>query len=101
MAGARQGEVSEDALTNEYNFLSNYELTKFESELMVKNSNLPVTIFRPGMIVGNSKTGYIKTFSTLYVPLRLYLTGKQRVLPIKSDNKINFNTHRLRSKRCN
>lgn len=90
VAGARQGEVSEDALTNEYNFLSNYELTKFESELMVKNSNLPVTIFRPGMIVGNSKTGYIKTFNTLYVPLRLYLTGKQRVLPIKSDNKINL-----------
>ena len=90
VAGAREGVISEDSLTNEYDFLSNYELSKFESELLVKNSDLPVTIFRPGMIVGDSKTGYIKTFNTLYVPLRLYLTGKQRILPINSGNKINL-----------
>ena len=90
VAGAREGVISEDSLTSEYDFLSNYELSKFESELMVKNSGLPVTIFRPGMIVGDSKTGYIKTFNTLYVPLRLYLTGKQRILPINSSNKINL-----------
>ena len=90
VAGAREGVISEESLTNEYNFLSNYELSKFESELMVKNSNLPITIFRPGMIVGDSKTGYIKTFNTLYVPLRLYLTGKQRILPITSSSKINL-----------
>jgi long-chain acyl-CoA synthetase len=90
VAGAREGIISEDSLTDEYNFLSNYEKSKFESELMVKNSNLPVSIFRPGMIVGDSKTGYIKTFNTLYVPLRLYLTGKQRILPIASNTKINL-----------
>jgi long-chain acyl-CoA synthetase len=90
VAGAREGFINEDSLTDEYGFLSNYEKTKFESELQVKNSNLPVSIFRPGMIVGDSETGYIKTFNTLYVPLRLYLTGKQRILPVKSSSKINL-----------
>lgn len=90
VAGAREGLILEDSLTNEYGFLSNYEKTKFESELQVRNSNLPVTIFRPGMIVGDSKTGYIKTFNTLYVPLRYYLTGKQRILPVNPSTKVNL-----------
>ncbi len=90
VAGAREGSISEDSLTKEYGFRSNYEKTKFESELLVKNSNLPVNIFRPGMIVGDSQSGYIKTFNTLYAPLRLYLTGKQRILPVKSSSKIDL-----------
>ncbi len=90
VAGASKGIINEDVLTSEYGFLSNYEKTKYESELQVKNSNLPINIYRPSMIVGDSKTGYIKTFNTLYVPLRLYLTGKQRILPIYSTTKINL-----------
>lgn len=90
VAGAREGVITEDSLTSEYGFLSNYEESKFESELQVKNSGLPVTIFRPSMITGDTQTGYIKTFNTFYVPLRLYLTGKQRILPVKSSNKINL-----------
>jgi long-chain acyl-CoA synthetase len=90
VAGAREGSISEDSLTDDYGFRNNYEKTKFESELLVKNSNLPVSIFRPGMIVGDSQSGYIKTFNTLYAPLKLYLTGKQRILPVKSNVKINL-----------
>jgi long-chain acyl-CoA synthetase len=90
VAGARNGAIYEDSLTDEAGFLSNYEKSKYESELEVKNSGLPISIFRPGMIVGNSKTGYIKTFNTLYVPLRLYLRGKQRILPIKPSEKVNL-----------
>ena len=90
VAGGRKGIIEEESLTDDAGFLSNYEKSKYESELEVKNSHLPVSIFRPGMIVGDSKTGYIKTFNTLYVPLRLYLSGKQRILPTKSSNKINL-----------
>jgi len=90
VAGGRKGLIKEESLTGEAGFLSNYEKSKYESELEVKNSHLPVSIFRPGMLVGDSKTGYIKTFNTIYVPLRLYLSGKQRLIPIKPSEKINL-----------
>jgi long-chain acyl-CoA synthetase len=90
VAGKRKGFIDEESLTSEAGFLSNYERSKYEGELEVKNSNLPFSIFRPGMIVGDSKTGYIKTFNTLYAPLRLYLTGKQRFIPMDPKNKVNL-----------
>lgn len=90
VAGRRKGYINEDSLTDELGFLSNYERSKYESELEVKNSKLPLSIFRPGMIVGDSRSGYIKTFNTFYTPLRLYLSGKQRIIPIKPTEKINI-----------
>lgn len=90
VAGGREGVIKEDSLTDKSGFLSNYEQSKYESELEVKNSKLPTSIFRPGMIVGDSKTGYIKTFNTIYTPLKLYLSGKQRLIPIKPSEKINL-----------
>src|SRR5690606_27677850 len=56
----------------------------------VRNSGLPLSIFRPGMIVGDSNTGYIKTFNTFYAPIRLYLSGKHRILPVDPSTKINI-----------
>lgn len=73
VAGRQKDIISENILTDEYGFLSNYERSKYEAELNVRNSNLPISIFRPGMIIGASKTGYIKTFNTIYVLIRLYL----------------------------
>ncbi|WP_414470268.1 AMP-binding protein [Methanobacterium sp. ACI-7] len=90
VAGGKRGIVSEGDLTSEYGFLSNYERTKFESEVEVKKSSFDVSIFRPSMIVGDSSTGYIKTFNTVYVPLRLYLSGKLKLLPVSGDMKINL-----------
>ena len=42
------------------------------------------------MVVGDSQTGAIKTFNTLYFPLRLYLTGKLRILPVSRSLRINM-----------
>lgn len=90
VAGGRKGIIDEISLMDEAGFLSNYEESKYESELEVRNSNLSFSIFRPGMIVGDSISGYIKTFNTLYVPLRLYLSRKQRLIPLKSSDKVNL-----------
>lgn len=90
VAGGRGGHVDEDSLTDEYGFLSNYERSKFEGELEVKKSNLPVSVFRPGMVVGDSRTGYVKTFNTVYTILRLYLNGKMRIVPVSPSLKINL-----------
>jgi len=90
VAGRKMGPVSEDSLSHEDGFLNNYERSKFEGEIQVKNSSLPVSIFRPGMVVGDSKTGAIKTFNTVYVPIRLYLTEKMRIIPVKPSIRINL-----------
>jgi long-chain acyl-CoA synthetase len=92
VAGGRLGQVPEDALTEEFGFFTDYERSKHEGELLVREakSKIACSIFRPSMIVGDSETGAIKTFNTFYFPLRLYLTGKMRIMPVKRSLKINF-----------
>ncbi len=90
VAGGRTGNISEESLTNNCGFLSNYERSKYEGELKVKQSGLPISIFRPGMVVGDSKTGYIKTFNTIYVLIRLYLNNQLYLMPVSRNVKINL-----------
>ncbi len=91
VAGCRRGLVPEEALSDESGFSSAYEQSKYEGERLVQaaKEELPVSVFRPGMIVGDSRTGAIQTFNTVYYPLRLYLTGKLRVLPASSKLRLN------------
>jgi long-chain acyl-CoA synthetase len=83
VAGARSGAIAEADLTGEDGFSSAYEHSKYEGERLVQaaKSELPVSVFRPGMIVGAADTGEIRTFNTVYFPLRLYLTGKLSLFP--------------------
>jgi long-chain acyl-CoA synthetase len=92
VAGGRTGTVDEDDLTDAFGFGSPYEQTKYEAERLVRDgaSELPVTIVRPSMIVGDSRTGEIKTFNTFYTPLRLFLSGKLRVVPARRDLRVNI-----------
>ena len=91
VAGRRTGVVMEDDLGDEHGFSNTYEQTKYEGERLVRASagDLPLTIFRPGMIVGDSRTGEITTFNTVYVPLRLYLTGRLPVMPCRGNLPVN------------
>jgi long-chain acyl-CoA synthetase len=92
VAGGRTGTVGEDDLTDAFGFGSPYEQTKYEAERLVHDdaSELPVTIVRPSMIVGDSRTGEIKTFNTFYAPLRLFLSGKLRIVPARRDLRVNI-----------
>jgi len=92
VAGGRHGPVEESDLSDDYGFHNTYELTKFEGERLVRNASgrLPVSIFRPGMIVGDSGTGEVKTFNTIYYPLRLYFERRIRVVPASRSSKINI-----------
>ena len=89
VAGKRSGTIFEEDLTDRYGFWSNYEKSKYDAEKAVRESDLPYSIFRPGMVVGDSKTGEIKTFNTLYVLLKLYLTGKLSIIPTSSSLTLN------------
>ncbi len=92
VAGCRKGNVTEEELTGRYGFSNNYERSKFEGESLVRKAGreLPVSVFRPGMVVGDSQNGAVKTFNTLYFPLRLYLTGKLKFFPVNPDMKVNL-----------
>ncbi len=92
VAGGRSGNISESDLNGDFGFSNAYEQSKYEGECLVQTakSELPVTVFRPGMIVGDSKSGDISTFNTFYFPLRLYLNEKLILLPIDRELRVNL-----------
>ena len=92
VAGGRRGRIPETDLTDEHGFHNTYELSKFEAERFVREAgaSIPISIFRPGMIVGDSFTGEVRTFNTVYYPLRLYFEHGIRVVPVSSSSKINI-----------
>lgn len=91
VCGRRSGPIAEDELCHYAGFGSAYEQSKYEGELLVQAARrtLPISVTRPGMIVGDSCTGAVKTFNTVYFPLRLYLTGSLRVLPVHRSFRVN------------
>jgi long-chain acyl-CoA synthetase len=92
VAGCRTGEVFEEDLLDSHGFSNAYEQTKFEGERLVRQAmtDIPVSVYRPGMVVGDSLTGEIQSFNTVYVPLRLYLTGRLRLIPARPDMPLNI-----------
>lgn len=67
VSGDRDGVITEDELTEGQQFRNGYERTKFRAELLVRAArDLPVTVFRPGIVVGDSRTGKIDRFDGVY-----------------------------------
>lgn len=91
VAGMREGVVLEDELVDA-GFNSLYEQSKFGAEQLVRDagSRIPASIVRPAQIVGDSKTGFVATFNTLYYPLKLYLKGRLPVIPVSAGQKLNM-----------
>ena len=89
VAGQRRGVVREDEpIANAFSSL--YERSKAEAEALVRASGLPFAICRPGMIVGDSRTGWAKNFNTVYYVMKRMLLGKMRVLPVRKDQRLNI-----------
>jgi thioester reductase-like protein len=61
VAGDREGVVAEDELAVGQGFRNDYERSRFEAELLVRRAmgDLPCTVLRPSIGVGDSKTGEI------------------------------------------
>src|SRR5579864_3507517 len=92
VAGRRTGTIREQSLSAEAGFLNGYEQTKFEGESVVDGvrDQLPVSIFRPGMIVGDLQTGAVRTFNTFYYPVRRYLMDGARIIPATRSLRVNI-----------
>ncbi|RST77167.1 NAD-dependent epimerase/dehydratase family protein [Siminovitchia acidinfaciens] len=72
VAGKREGRILEAELEMNQNFKNHYEHTKYEAEVLVKkllDQGLPVTIIRPGIVVGDSITGKTTKFDGPYFML--------------------------------
>lgn len=68
VAGLRKGKLLETELIRPVAFKNHYEETKYEAELLVEKlkGKIPVTIIRPGIVRGNSKTGETIKFDGPY-----------------------------------
>ena len=72
VAGKEEGIVLPSRLKNTKGFHNFYESTKFEAEVIVeeKKTTMPITVFRPAIVVGDSKTGETDKFDGPYVVIR-------------------------------
>ena len=68
VAGKREGVILETDLEHKAGFRNFYEETKYLAELEVERlkSHLPVTIFRPSVVVGDSETGETTKYDGIY-----------------------------------
>jgi len=72
VAGVRQGVVYEHELSLGQRFKNHYESTKFQAEVWVRElmHEVPTTIYRPAIVVGDSRTGETQKFDGPYYILR-------------------------------
>jgi len=83
VSGRRAGPIYEHELEMGQSFFNTYEQSKCESERIVRDhaGALPLTIFRPSIIIGDSRTGRTSTFNVIYIPLRLLQKGLLTAIP--------------------
>jgi len=72
VAGLRTGTVFEHELVLGQQFKNHYERTKFQAEVWVRQrmGDIPTTILRPAIVVGDSQTGETEKFDGPYYLLR-------------------------------
>jgi nucleoside-diphosphate-sugar epimerase len=68
VVGTREGTLYETELIRPASFKNHYEETKYEAEVLVEKlkEHVPVTIIRPGIVKGHSKTGETIKFDGPY-----------------------------------
>ena len=84
VCGERPGVFREQDLELGQRLGNPYETSKYRAEQAVRAAmhvGLPATILRPAIIVGDSRTGVIRKFDTLYTVVRLTAAGLVRTMP--------------------
>ena len=63
-------------------FRNTYEQTKARGERFLRaQTEVPWTIYRPSIIVGDSRTGRTRSWNVCYAPMRTIASGRLRVMP--------------------
>ena len=84
VAGDRTGVAYEHELNLGQGFKNHYEATKFQAEVWVRElgDRIPTTIYRPAIVVGDSRTGQTQKFDGPYYVLRFVAASLARRMPI-------------------
>jgi thioester reductase-like protein len=84
VAGTRRGVVYEHELALGQEFKNHYESTKFQAEVWVRQEldRVPTTIYRPAIVVGDSRTGETQKFDGPYFMLRVIALCERLGAPI-------------------
>lgn len=94
VSGSRQTyHAKEDELPEHPRHANFYESSKFAAETKVREalaSGLPVTIFRPSIVVGDSVTGEVSEFNVIYPFMKLFAHGIITKLPTHPENSFNI-----------
>lgn len=82
VSGAHDGRFHECDHDLGQEFRNTYERSKFEAELLVRSKpDLPFTIIRPSIVVGDRHSGWTAAFNVLYWPLRAFARGLFPAVP--------------------
>ncbi|MDQ2745642.1 MAG: SDR family oxidoreductase [Acidobacteriota bacterium] len=78
VAGTRTGEILETELEDTQNFRNFYEETKYLAEIEVERlkAEVPTTIYRPSVVVGDSESGETAKYDGIY-----YLINYLKIFP--------------------
>lgn len=95
VAGDRTGVIMEEDLDEGQNFRNAYEESKFKAETQMREAmhHLPISIFRPSIIVGDSKSGEIDRMAGPYYLINAIVNMPSIVpipLPGKGDKPLNL-----------
>lgn len=93
VAGRHAGTFREEDLEMGQGFRNAYERTKYEAEVAVRDrqeEGLPVTIYRPSVVVGDSRTGHAPKMDGPYPVIRWILRQPgAAVVPVPADPEAN------------
>jgi thioester reductase-like protein len=82
VSGTHDGAFAECDLEVGQRFHNSYEQSKFEAERLVRaREELPFTILRPSIVVGDRRSGWTAAFNVLYWPLRAFSRGLFTAVP--------------------
>jgi nucleoside-diphosphate-sugar epimerase len=83
VAGRTTGCFAEGDIGGADGFVNSYEQSKAEMEAVVRDAmrDLPIAIYRPSTIIGNSRTGEVTGFNAIHHALRLLYQGLAPMVP--------------------
>lgn len=82
VAGTHAGRFAEPDLDLGQGFNNSYEQSKFEAEQLIRaRPEVPSTILRPSIVVGDRRSGWTAAFNVLYWPLRAFARGLFTAVP--------------------
>jgi len=85
VAGRTSGHITEEPVREHLGFVNTYQQSKAEAEQLVSEAmrDIPISIYRPSTIIGDSKTGRVRQYNYFHRTLRFLA---RNVLPVAPGN---------------